>query len=125
MIIRDNFVKAVLKHFVIRVSVKRLSPLHFLCTQCLQSMQKMLLLPTLVPQTAHGDTPELCFRSSPVFPALLSALSSPLHHLIYYFSVKVSVIGSRDQLCIHEQVKKEQNNTNKVGHYILIETLKA
>ncbi|XP_053394443.1 regulator of telomere elongation helicase 1 homolog [Mercenaria mercenaria] len=31
-----------------------------------------------------------------------------------YSSVKVSVIGSRDQLCIHEQVKKEQNNTNKV-----------
>ncbi|XP_060608338.1 regulator of telomere elongation helicase 1-like [Ruditapes philippinarum] len=31
-----------------------------------------------------------------------------------YNSVKVSVIGSRDQLCIHEQVKKEQNNTNKV-----------
>ena len=27
----------------------------------------------------------------------------------------MSVIGSRDQLCIHEQVRKEQNNTNKVG----------
>lgn len=33
-----------------------------------------------------------------------------------YFSVKVSIIGSRDQLCIHEQVKKEQSNTNKVSH---------
>ncbi|KAL4236900.1 Regulator of telomere elongation helicase 1 [Mactra antiquata] len=31
-----------------------------------------------------------------------------------YNSVKMSIIGSRDQLCIHEQVKKEQNNTNKV-----------
>ena len=33
---------------------KRLSPLHFLCTQCLQPLQKMLLLPTPVQQ------PELC-----------------------------------------------------------------
>ncbi|XP_052775212.1 regulator of telomere elongation helicase 1-like [Mya arenaria] len=31
-----------------------------------------------------------------------------------YNTVKVSVIGSRDQLCIHEQVKKEQSNTGKV-----------
>ena len=45
---------------------KRLSPLHFLCTQCLQPLQKMLLLPTPVRQTAHGNSPELCRRSSPV-----------------------------------------------------------
>lgn len=31
-----------------------------------------------------------------------------------YNSVKVSVIGSREQLCIHEQVRKETNNANKV-----------
>ncbi|XP_033737799.1 regulator of telomere elongation helicase 1-like [Pecten maximus] len=31
-----------------------------------------------------------------------------------YNSMKVSVIGSREQLCIHEQVKKELSNTNKV-----------
>ncbi|XP_021350741.1 regulator of telomere elongation helicase 1-like [Mizuhopecten yessoensis] len=31
-----------------------------------------------------------------------------------YNSMKVSVIGSREQLCIHEQVRKEQSNTNKV-----------
>ena len=38
---------------------KCLSPLHFLCTQCLQPLQKMLLLPTPVRQTAHGNSPEL------------------------------------------------------------------
>ncbi|KAK7488471.1 hypothetical protein BaRGS_00020256 [Batillaria attramentaria] len=31
-----------------------------------------------------------------------------------YSSMKTSVIGSRDQLCINEQVKKEQNNAAKV-----------
>lgn len=31
-----------------------------------------------------------------------------------YFSVKVSVIGSREQLCIHEHVRKEMSNANKV-----------
>ncbi|XP_076079932.1 regulator of telomere elongation helicase 1-like isoform X1 [Mytilus galloprovincialis] len=31
-----------------------------------------------------------------------------------YNSVKVSVIGSREQLCIQEQVRKEPNNSNKV-----------
>ena len=41
-------------------------PLHFLCTQCLQPLQKMLLMPTPVRQTAHGNLPELCRRSSPV-----------------------------------------------------------
>ena len=39
--------------------VKRLSPLHFLCTKCLQPLQKMLLLLTPVRQTAHGNSPEL------------------------------------------------------------------
>lgn len=28
--------------------------------------------------------------------------------------VKVSVIGSREQLCIHEQVRKEMSNAAKV-----------
>ncbi|KAJ8305700.1 hypothetical protein KUTeg_016245 [Tegillarca granosa] len=28
--------------------------------------------------------------------------------------MNVSVIGSREQLCIHEQIRKETNNTNKV-----------
>jgi hypothetical protein len=28
--------------------------------------------------------------------------------------MKVAIIGSRDQLCIHEQVKKEANNNTKV-----------
>ena len=46
--------------------VKDLSPLHFLCTQCLQPLQKMLLLPTPVLQTAHGNSPELCRRPRPV-----------------------------------------------------------
>ena len=36
--------------------VKGLSPLHLLCTQCLQPFQKMLLLPTPVRQTAHGNS---------------------------------------------------------------------
>ena len=64
--------------------VKCLSTLYFLCTQCLQPLQKMLLLPTPVRQTAHGNSPELCRRSSPVpqimifvFPAFtLSPFSS-------------------------------------------------
>ena len=51
---------------------------------CLQPLQKMLLLPTPVRQTAHGNSPELCRRSSPVpqimifvFPAFtLSPFSS-------------------------------------------------
>ena len=43
----------------------RLSPLHFLCTQCLQPLQKMLLLPSPVRQIAHGNSPERCSRSSP------------------------------------------------------------
>ena len=46
--------------------VKHLSPLHFLCTQCLQPLQNMLLLPTPVQQMAHGNSPELCRRSRPV-----------------------------------------------------------
>ena len=61
-----------------------LSPLHFLCTQCLQPLQKMLLLPTPVRQTAHGNSPEFCKRSRRVpqsmifvFPAFtLSPFSS-------------------------------------------------
>ncbi|XP_029650063.1 regulator of telomere elongation helicase 1-like isoform X1 [Octopus sinensis] len=31
-----------------------------------------------------------------------------------YSSVNVSILGSRDQLCIHNQVKKETSNVNKV-----------
>lgn len=37
---------------------------------------------------------------------------------LLYFSVKVSVIGSREQLCIQEQVRKEPNNSNKVGQTV-------
>ena len=71
--------------------VKRLSPLHFLCTQCLHPLQKMLLLPTPVRQTAHGNSPELCRRSRPlpqimifVFPAFTL---SPFF-FIAFFQVK-------------------------------------
>lgn len=32
----------------------------------------------------------------------------------FSFRVKVSVIGSREQLCIHEQVRKEMSNAAKV-----------
>ena len=64
--------------------VKSLSPLHFLCTKCLQPLQKMLLLPTPVRQRAHGNSPELCRKPRPVpqimiivFPAFtLSPFSS-------------------------------------------------
>ena len=51
--------------------VKCLSPLHFLCTQCLQPLKKMLLLPTPVQQTVHGNSPELCRRSSPVLQVMI------------------------------------------------------
>ena len=55
----------------------------FLCTQFLQQLQKMLLLPTPLRQTAHGNPPELCRRSRPVpqimifvFPVFTLTLSS-------------------------------------------------
>ena len=54
-------------HVLISVSfAKRFIPLHFLCTQCLQPVQKMLLLPTPVRQMADGNSPELCRGSGPV-----------------------------------------------------------
>ena len=69
---------------VIRVLCQALEPTAFLCTQCLQPLQKMLLLSTPVRQTAHGNLPELCRMSRPVpqnmifiFPAFtLSPFSS-------------------------------------------------
>ena len=68
-------------------SVKRLSQLHFLCTQCLQPWQKMLLLPTPVRQTAHGNSPELCRRSSPV-----SIAPFQLKSLLTHFSIDSAMI---------------------------------
>ena len=62
-----------------------LSPLHFLCTQCLQPLQKMLLLPTPVRQTAHGNWPELCRRSSPVPQIMIFAF--PAFTLSLFFSI--------------------------------------
>ena len=68
---------------VIRVLCQVLESTAFL-TQCLQPLQNMLLLPTPVRQTAHGNSPELCRRPRPmsqimifVFPAFtLSPFSS-------------------------------------------------
>ena len=40
--------------------------MHSLCTQSLQPLQYMLLLPTPVQQTVHGYSPELCNRFRPV-----------------------------------------------------------
>ena len=34
--------------------------------------------------------------------------------IFFPLSFKVCVLGSREQLCIHPQVAKEQNNTTKV-----------
>ena len=66
---------------VVRVLCQALEPTAFLCTQCFKPLQKMLLLPTSVQQTAH----ELYRRSRPVpqitipsFLHLLSVLSFPL-----------------------------------------------
>ena len=78
---------AVTWHHVHLISVsfaKRLSQQHFLCTQCLQLLQKMLLLPTPVRQMADGNSPELCRDPGPipqimifVFPAFtVSSFSS-------------------------------------------------
>ena len=50
---------------VVRVFCQALEPTAFL-VHPVQPMQKMLLLPTPVQQTAHGNSPELCRRSSPV-----------------------------------------------------------
>ena len=47
---------------VIRVLCQALEPTAFL----MHPVQTMLLLPTSVRQTAHGNSPELCRRSSPV-----------------------------------------------------------
>ena len=64
---------------------QEMSPLHFLCTQCLQPLQKMLLLPTPVQQTAHGNSPELCRRSRPVPQIMI--LVFPAFTLSPYFSI--------------------------------------
>ena len=65
--------------------VKCLSPLHFLCTQCLQLLQKMLLLPTPVQQTVHGNLPELCSRSRPIPQIMIFVF--PAFTLSPFFSV--------------------------------------
>ena len=65
--------------------VKHLSPLHFLCTQCLQPLQKMLLLPIPVRQTAHGNSPELCRRSRPVLQIMIFVF--PVFTLSPFFSI--------------------------------------
>ena len=54
-----------------RSFVKLLSPLHFLCTQYLQLLQKMLLLSTPLRQTAHANSPEFCKRSRPILPIMI------------------------------------------------------
>ena len=69
---------------VIRVLCQTLEPIAFIVHPCLQPLQKMLLLPFPVRQTAHENWPELCRRSRPVpqimifvFPAFtLSPFSS-------------------------------------------------
>ena len=45
---------------------RRLSPLHFLCTQGLHHLHLILLLPTPMRLMAHGNLPELCSRLKPV-----------------------------------------------------------
>ena len=64
---------------------KRLSPLHFLCTQCLQPLQKMLLLPTPLRHSAHENSPELCRRSSPVPQIMIFVF--PAFTLSPFFSI--------------------------------------
>ena len=61
--------------------------MHFLCTQCLQPLLKILLLPTPVQQMVHVNLPELCRRSRPiphimifVFPAFTL---NPLLHCFF------------------------------------------
>ena len=61
-----------------------LSPRHFLCTQCLQPLQKMLLLSTPVGQTAHGNSPDLCRRSSPV-PQIIIFVFPAFNHSPFSF----------------------------------------
>ena len=60
-------------------------PLHFLCTQCLQPLQKMLLFPISVRETAHGNSPELCRRSSPVPQIIIFVF--PAFTLSPFFSI--------------------------------------
>ena len=73
-------------------SVKRLHPLHFLCTQCLQPLQKMLLLSTPVRQTAHGNSPELCKRSSPIPQIMIFVF--PAFTLRPFFSIAIFHVKS-------------------------------
>ena len=70
-------------HLILVSFAKRLSQQYFLCTQCLQLLQKMLLLPTPVRQMADGNSPELCRgpdqyhrSSSSSFLCLLGPFSS-------------------------------------------------
>ena len=50
---------------VIRVLCQVLEPTAFLVHPVLEPLQKMLLLPTQVRQTAHGNSSELCRRTRP------------------------------------------------------------
>lgn len=44
----------------------------------------------------------------------LSQALSELKRTSYATTIRSSVLGSRDQLCIHNEVMKEQNNANKI-----------
>ena len=83
---------------VIRVLCQALEPLHFLCTQCLQLSQKMLLLPTPVDMETHLNSaggPGPYHRSWPSsFLHLLSPFSSTAS-----FQVKSLLIHSSRKLC--------------------------
>ena len=56
---------------VVRVLCQALEPTAFLVHPVLQPLQEMLLLPTQVRQTAHGNLPELCRRSRPVLQIMI------------------------------------------------------
>ena len=69
-------------HLISMSVAKRLSQQHFLCTQCLHLLQKMLLLPTPMRQMADGNSPELCRGPGPYH----RSLSSSFLHLLGPFS---------------------------------------
>lgn len=45
----------------------------------------------------------------------ISQAMQELKNTSYSTQVKASVVGSREQLCIHDEVMKETNNSNKVS----------
>jgi regulator of telomere elongation helicase 1 len=59
-----------------------------------------------------SGTPKIIYASRT--HTQISQALSELKRTNYAQTIRAAVLGSRDQLCIHSEVMKEQNNTNKI-----------